>query len=175
MEFRTTSEISSICDVSSCELTIYNLFAKKVNKMHESIPVTRSIKHNALYAPYTVSLTPGDLWVLNKTVTTSITTQLPDIRFISGHNFQFSQVVANILMFNRLDTKRMLIVDGREFLYFIEEGEVITIPSLPQYEGIRVVFTLSDVDSKRKPSLRVTFDNTITTPYSVSKKRKWFH
>lgn len=71
--------------------------------------------------------------------------------------FVFEQVLVNILMFNNLNLEDpyKFAYDDKTctFVYFMNDGESIVVPPLPQTKSHLVHFTLFD---KTIPSLRIT-------------------
>lgn len=134
-------------------------------------PITRAIKYESQNKPFVISFSSDNMWTIKDVGDLTIKTQLPNIRiFESIPSFEFFQTIINILIFNKLDTNRMIILEGTELLYFLESDEEISIPLLPNYDNVSVIFTLTKNlynSESMWPTLRITKNENV-----ISKKRK---
>lgn len=66
----------------------------------------------------------------------------------------FVHTLSDFLMFNDIDFSRVVIGD-RCFTYKLSEGELVTVPILPDVGQVEVFFSLDDIDSKLVPIMKI--------------------
>lgn len=136
------------------------------------VPITRAITYKKENKPFSIQHCDNNMWDITYTTDISLQTHLPDIKFLPFvQSHEFFQTIVNILIFNKIDPTRLIVIEGTELLYFMKVNEVITIPILPEFEDIDVTFTLTnniyDVN-QLTPTMRITKNENVDR----NKKRK---
>lgn len=140
-------------------------------------PITRTVDsdHFPKCSPMGVTLGENNMWeIQNHKTDAAVVTPLSDIKVSNGiKDMVFAQVIINLFLFNKMDARRVVIVEEKEFAYPVKTGEEIVIPPLPDFERVKWVFTLGG-PKNTTPLLRFTFDNVKTSETSKKRKRKNF-
>lgn len=101
----------------------------------------------------------GNLWWHSRPARRlAIRTNIAGFHFAEGNEWPLTQVILNIFMFNKLQLKGHAALrirtlrEGYVFHYYMDRGEVVTIPTLPRVQGVYVSFVLTD---DLRPALQV--------------------
>lgn len=72
----------------------------------------------------------------------------------SMQKYLFIHTLSDFLMFNDIDFSRVVSKD-RCFTYKLSEGELVTVPILPDVGQVEVFFSLDDINSKLVPVMKI--------------------